>query len=79
MVTPAKIKATMKSRSFLKYAFLTWTSFNKRSTPGYPLNSTFGLLGSESVDVGLLEGLAAVEQHVGIGRLNKAVLDLSDC
>lgn len=33
---------------------------------------------SESIDLWLLKGLAAVEQHVGIWRWHKAVLYLSD-
>lgn len=33
---------------------------------------------SQSVDLWLLKGLAAVEQHVGVWRLYKAVLDLCD-
>lgn len=34
---------------------------------------------SESADLWLLKRLAAVEQHVGVWRLHKAVLYLSDC
>ena len=33
---------------------------------------------SQSVDLWLLKGLAAVEQHVGVRGLHKAVLDLCD-
>lgn len=33
---------------------------------------------SESIDLWLLKGFAAVEQHVGVWRLHKAVLYLSD-
>lgn len=34
---------------------------------------------SESLDLWLLKGLAAVEQHVGVWRWHETVLYLSDC
>lgn len=38
----------------------------------------FYLQSSQSLDLWLLERLAAVEQHVGVGRLHQGVLYLSD-
>lgn len=57
-------------------------SFNKTTKQKVKLSPFIDLAlwmeSSESVDLWLLKGLAAVEQHVGVWRLHKAVPYLSD-
>lgn len=50
-----------------------------RSVYGYATGMIWWLVRSEPTDLGLLEGLAAVEENIRVRRLNDVVRYFADC